>query len=109
MKLKHTFIGILSTCALGLASCDLNITPDSYIADINFYQNEAEVNTAVIGCYGGMHAPLDIEWALTELRSDNTRMNGTRSSNDAFMQPWNDGRQQPEYPHLLGSYLSEYQ
>ena len=86
MKLKHTFIGILSTCALGLASCDLNITPDSYIADINFYQNEAEVNTAVIGCYGGMHAPLDIEWALTELRSDNTRMNGTRSSNDAFMQ-----------------------
>ena len=41
MKLKHTFIGILSTCALGLASCDLNITPDSYIADINFYQNEA--------------------------------------------------------------------
>ena len=31
MKLKHTFIGILSTCALGLASCDLNITPDSYI------------------------------------------------------------------------------
>ena len=28
MKLKHTFIGILSTCALGLASCDLNITPD---------------------------------------------------------------------------------
>ena len=55
MKLKHTFIGILSTCALGLASCDLNITPDSYIADINFYQNEAEVNTAVIGCYGGIH------------------------------------------------------
>ena len=86
MKLKHTFIGILSTCALGLASCDLNITPDSYIADINFYQNEAEVNTAVIGCYGGIHAPLNIEWALTELRSDNTRMNGTRSSNDAFMQ-----------------------
>ena len=86
MKLKHTFIGILSTCALGLASCDLNISPDSYIADIKFYQNEAEVNTAVIGCYGGIHAPLNIEWALTELRSDNTRMNGTRSSNDAFMQ-----------------------
>ena len=41
MKLKHTFIGILSTCALGLASCDLNIMPDSYIADINFYKNEA--------------------------------------------------------------------
>lgn len=86
MKLKHTFIGILSTCVLGFTSCDLNITPDSYIADINFYKNEAEVNTAVIGCYGGIHKPLDIEWALTELRSDNTRMNGTRSTNDAFMQ-----------------------
>ncbi|MCS2582826.1 RagB/SusD family nutrient uptake outer membrane protein [Bacteroides sp. BFG-551] len=44
------------------------------------------MNTAVIGCYGGMHNPLNIEWALTELRSDNTRMNSTRSSNDAFMQ-----------------------
>ena len=86
MKLKHTFIGIISACTMGLTSCNLNITPDSYIADINFYKNEAEMNTAVIGCYGGMHAPLEVEWALTELRSDNTRMNGTRSSNDAFMQ-----------------------
>lgn len=86
MKLKHTLLATLSAGVLGLASCDLNISPDSYIADTFYFQNEAEVNTAVIGCYGGMQAPMTIEWALSELRSDNTRMNSTSSTNDAFMQ-----------------------
>lgn len=44
------------------------------------------MNTAVIGCYGGMQAPLNIEWTLTELRADNTRMNSNSSTNDAFLQ-----------------------
>lgn len=52
----------------------------------SFYKNEAEMNTAVIGCYGGMQAPLNIEWTLTELRADNTRMNSNSSTNDAFLQ-----------------------
>lgn len=86
MKLKHIFIVSLSTCLPGLSSCDLNITPDSYIPDSSFYKNEAEMNTAVIGCYGGMQAPLNIEWTLTELRADNTRMNSNSSTNDAFLQ-----------------------
>ncbi|WP_418213480.1 RagB/SusD family nutrient uptake outer membrane protein [Bacteroides difficilis] len=86
MKLKHIFIISLSTCLPGLSSCDLNITPDSYIPDSSFYKNEAEMNTAVIGCYGGMQAPLNIEWTLTELRADNTRMNSNSSTNDAFLQ-----------------------
>ena len=46
MKLKHIFIVSLSTCLPGLSSCDLNITPDSYIPDSSFYKNEAEMNTA---------------------------------------------------------------
>ena len=86
MKLKHIFTASLSACVLGLSSCDLNITPDSYIPDGSFYKNEAEMNTAVIGCYGGMQAPLNIEWTLTELRADNTRMNSNSSTNDAFLQ-----------------------
>ena len=79
MKLKHIFTASLSACVLGLSSCDLNITPDSYIPDGSFYKKEAEMNTAVIGCYGGMQAPLNIEWTLTELRADNTRMNSNSS------------------------------
>ena len=82
--------------------CDLNITPDSYIADINFYQNEAEVgNTAVISCYGGIHAPLNIEWALTELRSgrhshERHPFRQRRIRTTAGTGPWNNGRQQPD-------------
>lgn len=86
MKLKYTLIASLSICMLGISSCDLNITPDSYIPDGMYYKSEAEMNTAVIGCYGGMQAPLNIEWTLTELRADNTRMNSNSSTNDAFLQ-----------------------
>lgn len=80
MKLKQYIIASL-TCVAGLTSCDLNIAPDSYIAEEFFFENESQVNVAVIGCYGGIHGPLEYEWALTELRSDNTRMNrsGTTS------------------------------
>lgn len=85
MKTKtYDIMGIAAACLF--ASCDLDISPDSYIADSYFYQNQTEVNTAVIGCYGGMQAPLEVEWALTELRSDNTRTNSTSSTNDSFLQ-----------------------
>ena len=107
MKLKHIFTASLSACVLGLSSCDLNITPDSYIPDGSFYKNEAEMNTAVIGCYGGMQAPLNIEWTLTELRADNTRMNSNSATTGAG--PRYHGCQQCQHTYLLGSYLQQYQ
>jgi len=85
MKLKAYIIASL-TCIVGLSSCDLNISPDSYIAEEFFFEDEAQVNVAVIGCYGGMHAPLEYEWALTELRSDNTRMNRSSTTNEVNLQ-----------------------
>ena len=85
MKSKQYIIAFLA-CVMGLSSCDLNISPESYIADEFFFKDEAQVNVAVIGCYGGMQAPLEYEWALTELRSDNTRMNRSSTTNEVNLQ-----------------------
>jgi hypothetical protein len=39
------------------------------------------VYTGLIGCYATMQAPMNVEWQLTELRSDNTKMGVPGSSN----------------------------
>lgn len=38
-----------------------------------YYRNAAEVNTGVLACYNGIHGPLEKEFFLTEIRSDNAR------------------------------------
>lgn len=85
MKMKQ-YMAALSICVMGLASCDLNISPDSYIAEDFFFEDAAQVNTAVIGCYGGLQGPMEYEWTLTELRSDNTRMRISSTTNEVNLQ-----------------------
>lgn len=71
---------------IALSSCDLDISPDSYIAEDFFFENEAQMNTAVIGCYGGLRSPLEYEWILSELRSDNTRLGNSKTTNEVYLQ-----------------------
>ncbi len=63
-----------------LFSCskeDLNLSPKSSIGDNAFYTDEEEVLGAVIAIYDGLqNVPLR-EFALTEMRSDNTRSNSS--------------------------------
>lgn len=64
------------------ASCEKNIDlfPLSNITTDNFYNNTADIQTALSGCYNSLRAPLLEEWKLTELRSDNT-IQGSSASN----------------------------
>jgi hypothetical protein len=50
----------------------LEIIPESDITETAFFRNTQEVNAAVIGIYSGLRAPIQLEWRMTELRSDNT-------------------------------------
>lgn len=110
MKLKQYIWTILGVCALGLTSCDLNIAPYSYIADEYYFENAAQVNTAVIGCYGGMQAPLRYEWALTELRSDNSRMYSSSTQNDAnlLLLAFDNGTMNSANTHIRSYWESTY-
>ncbi|PWG79114.1 RagB/SusD family nutrient uptake outer membrane protein [Pararcticibacter amylolyticus] len=80
-NLKYTIIaGILFTA--GITSCNkvLDVEPVSNVGVDNFYRNAKEVQTALTGCYNGLHDPLVTEWMLTEQRTDNSRQNSPTST-----------------------------
>ncbi|WP_020528843.1 RagB/SusD family nutrient uptake outer membrane protein [Flexithrix dorotheae] len=60
---------------LALSSCEdyLDQKPISEIGDNGFYTNDAEMETAVIAIYDGFQNGVLREFALTEMRSDNSR------------------------------------
>lgn len=61
-------------------SCDLNMQPISEIGEGNFYKNSQEINAAVVACYNGLQAPMEYEWMVSELRSDNSRLYNTATT-----------------------------
>lgn len=67
-----------------MISCDdeLEVRPESFISSDSFYKNEEEVNLAVISIYNSLYEMMDLEWNVTEIRSDNTffRPDGTPDS-----------------------------
>lgn len=74
------FMGIL------ISSCGedyLDPAPVSNIGSNAFYKTEAEVEAAVINIYDGLQNAVKREFALTEMRSDNSR---TRSSEGEWAQ-----------------------
>ena len=86
MKKHIIYIGFCSFI-LSLAGCNLKMQPISEIGDGSFYQNAQEINSAVVACYNGLQAPMRYEWMLTELRSDNSRLQSSvTTSTDRTMQ-----------------------
>ncbi len=77
--LKHILIILLAAFTY---SCheELDLTPPSDYEDDNYGRNTEEVNTLVMGCYAGMRKPLETEWMMTELRSDNSLQGSTGST-----------------------------
>jgi starch-binding outer membrane protein, SusD/RagB family len=71
MKL-YKYIIIASFVSLLGCTKLIELTPQSNINSATYYSNYSEVSTALTGCYNGMFTPLNDEWTLTELRSDNT-------------------------------------
>ncbi len=66
---------------LALFSCKkvIDLYPESNLNSATYYKTEAEVRTGLNGCYNGMLAPMNQEWSLTELRSDNSKQGFTGS------------------------------
>lgn len=79
---KLLAVFILMVSPLGFVSCDddLDVEPESEITTEYFYSTAEEIGFAVTAVYNALHNMTDIEWMLTELRSDNTYMNVDSSS-----------------------------
>lgn len=88
MKKIIIYISLLALL-LGTGSCDdfLIRGPIDQIGEVDFFKNTDEVNQGVMACYNGMQDPTDVEWYLTELRSDNSRGNSptAQSLSDIFL------------------------
>jgi starch-binding outer membrane protein, SusD/RagB family len=80
--MKKNIFYVLSII-LGFTSCKkiVDIYPESNLTTDNYYKTAEEVNTGLVGCYSTQQRPKNIEWQLTELRSDNTKMGVPASSN----------------------------
>ena len=73
----------LSVAALVITySCSdtIDLNSEANINSDNFYSNYSELQKGLTACYKGMQNPLTDEWSLTELRSDNSVMDGGTST-----------------------------
>jgi hypothetical protein len=88
MKKNRIIYAAILASAVALSSCDLDKYPYSEVAADEFVTDDASLNSLVVGCYNGLHDVMYYEWALTELRSDNSRMyaNGSTSSSSKLVE-----------------------
>jgi len=84
-----SFQYIIILLALGLCSCNkiIDQLPESNLSTVTYFKTIDEVQAGINGCYNSLQRPLQYEWQLTELRSDNTKMGvpaSTASGNRDF-------------------------
>lgn len=67
---------------LGSISCKkiIELIPESNPNAESYYKTEDEIRTGLNGAYNGLQRPMQYEWQLTELRSDNTKMGDPKST-----------------------------
>ncbi|GGZ41096.1 membrane protein [Echinicola pacifica] len=82
---KHIYTFLISVGLITSCDMSLDLQPISEIGEGSFYQTDADFVTAMVACYNGLQAPLANEWALTELRSDNTRLHNSQTSSNTYI------------------------
>jgi hypothetical protein len=90
MKNLNYITAALILC-LSIASCKkvIDIDPISNVGVDNFYKTYEQTKTALTGSYNGMQKPLEFEWMLTDLRTDNSKQ-GVANSSAAINFEFND-------------------
>lgn len=80
MKKLH-YIIILFFIILSSCKKVIDLYPESNLNTGTFYSNNDEVKAGLTGCYNSLQRPIYREWQFTELRSDNSYMGSTGSTN----------------------------
>jgi hypothetical protein len=81
---KQLIIAILLLNLIWLNSCEdfLSLSPISEMTTASFYKNDEEVEGGVIALYDGMQKYVQVEWAMAEMRSDNSHTRAQRSEGE---------------------------
>lgn len=90
MRNLHYITAGLVLC-LSIVSCKkvIDIDPISNVGVDSFYKTYDQTKTALTGSYNGMQKPLEFEWMLTDLRTDNSKQ-GVANSSAAINFEFND-------------------
>jgi hypothetical protein len=80
MKKFILYIAIASSLVFFSCKKVIDQYPESNLNTGTYYSNVTEVRAALAGCYNALQAPINTEWMMTELRSDNSKQGVTGSS-----------------------------
>nr|WP_121271609.1 RagB/SusD family nutrient uptake outer membrane protein [Pedobacter schmidteae] len=72
--------GIVLITSISACNKIIDIDPISNIGVNAFYRNYEETSAALTGSYNGLQKPLEFEWMLTDLRTDNSKQGVPNSS-----------------------------
>lgn len=78
--LKYLTAGLLLVISTAACNKIIDIDPISNIGVDAFYRNYEETRAALTGSYNGLQKPLEYEWMLTDLRTDNSKQGVANSS-----------------------------
>ncbi|MBD8388748.1 RagB/SusD family nutrient uptake outer membrane protein [Dysgonomonas sp. BGC7] len=87
--MKNIIYSLCIILSASFFSCDetLDIRSESEITSPDKeLTTEAQVRAALVGCYNGMQKPMETEWMLTELRSDNAVQGVPTSTNSVNLE-----------------------
>ncbi|MFC2116776.1 RagB/SusD family nutrient uptake outer membrane protein [Bacteroidota bacterium] len=81
---KYIINAIILMTIIWFNSCEdfLNLSPVSEMATSSFYKNDSEVEGGVVAIYDGIQKVVLVEWAMAEMRSDNTHTRANRSEGE---------------------------
>ncbi len=85
MKNSIKYLSVLFLVVASSCSDIIDLNSESNIIATNYYSNYTELQSGLTACYKGMQNPLTEEWSLTEMRSDNTCMDGATSTSTPKM------------------------
>jgi len=80
MKNSIKYLSILFLVIASSCSDIIDLNSESKIIADDYYKNYTELQSGLTASYKGMQDPLIEEWSLTELRCDNTVMDGGSST-----------------------------
>lgn len=109
MKGIKIYLAALASLLL-TTGCNLDKFPYSEVAAEDYVKDDATLNTLVLGAYNGLHGVMYYEWAVTELRSDNTRMhlNNSTSSQSKLVEQLDQGVINSEHAWVSDYWNSSY-
>lgn len=85
MKNSIKYLSVLFLVVASSCSDIIDLKSESNIIAQDYYSNYSELQSGLTACYKGMQNPLLEEWSLTEMRSDNTCMDGATSTSTPKM------------------------